>query len=439
MHDIYLPWTRYPVIKPKHVVHLHNRVDLPKLTELNHAICYGNGRSYGDCCLTEGTLILTRGLDRFIAFDVETGVLRAEAGVMLQEVLQLAIPKGWFLPVTPGTQFVTLGGAVANDVHGKNHHRMGTFGCHVKSFELMRSNGERLICSAQENADFFAATIGGLGLTGIITWVELQLRAIVSPKLVQDTIRFNSLEEFFEINAESEATHEYTVAWVDCLSKGSQLGRGVFFRANHDVETNDLTYVSSKKKNPFLFRPPFSLINRVSLTMFNQLYWHSHPTHRTGQKVDYEPYFYPLDKVSQWNLMYGPKGFLQYQCVIPTEYAKQGIAEILKLISDSSHGSFLSVLKTFGDKKSPGMLSFPTPGATLALDFPRASGTINTLLIKMDTVVKNYGGKLYPAKDWRMTTQMLGVPKETFKRWSTFADPFFTSRLFQRLNESEHL
>jgi len=394
---------------------------------------FGNGRSYGDCCLNDqGTLVATRGLDRFMTFDAGTGILRCEAGVLLSEVLELVVPRGWFPPVTPGTQFVTIGGAVANDVHGKNHHRAGTFGRHVNRFELLRSDGTRLQCSSTENSDWFCATVGGLGLTGLITWVELQLKAISGPLIDQESIRYGRLEEFFQLSLESDATYEYTVAWIDCAASGDSFGRGLFFRANHAPVTA-ATRTPRQRRLAVPFTPPFSLINGLSLRAFNELYFRRA---REGNAiVHYEPYFYPLDAVGEWNRIYGPRGFLQYQCVVPPAAAEAAVTELLKRIAASGTGSFLAVLKVFADRAPAGILSFPRAGTTLALDFPNRGAATFSLLDRLDDIVAAAGGAVYPAKDARMS----GVRfRQYFPHWQSMLpriDPKFSSGFWRRVME----
>lgn len=390
---------------------------------------HGLGRSYGDSCLNEnGTLLATRGLDRYIAFDAQSGVLRCESGVSLAEILQLVVPRGWFLPVTPGTKYVTLGGAIANDVHGKNHHQAGTFGCHVRAFELLRSDGSRRICTAQDNAEWFGATIGGLGLTGLITWAELQLKPIRSPLLEVQTQRFVGLAEFFRLSRESDASHEYTVAWIDCLSRE---GRGVFLRADHASGGN---LARERVRGPRLsvpFTPPLSPVGRLSLRAFNALYFRSA---REGVRLQhYEPYFYPLDRVGEWNRLYGPRGFFQYQCVVPEQGA---IVELLQAIAAAGQGSFLAVLKGFGAQASPGWLSFARPGWTLALDFPNRGEPTRKLFERLDGVVANAHGAIYPAKDARMPAKLF---KTAFPRWQELEkirDPEFSSSFWRRVTQS---
>lgn len=362
-------------------------------------LAYGNGRSYGDVGLnSDGALLHTRGLDRFIAFDAATGVLRCEAGVLLSEILDLVVPRGWFLAVTPGTRFVTLGGAIANDVHSKNHHGAGTFGCHVRAFELLRSDGSRRVCTPLDNADWYAATIGGLGLTGLITWAEIALRPIASMVIAVDNARFDGLDEFFALNVAAEATHEYTVAWIDCLAARP---RGVFMAGDHATAAE----ASAKCRAPRAplavpLAPPFSLINALSLRAFNVAYYHKPLPARA--LTHYAPFFYPLDGVAHWNRLYGRRGFFQYQFVVPIK-ERAALDEIFATIARSGQGSFLAVLKTFGGRRSPGLLSFPIPGMTLALDFPNGGARTRALFERLDAIVDTAGGRLYAAKDARMS------------------------------------
>jgi len=414
-----------------------SRAEPLNLPEAGLVLPFGNGRSYGDSCLNnDGLLLDTRSLDHFIAFDHETGVLRVEAGVLLADILELVVPRGWFLPVTPGTRFVTVAGAVANDVHGKNHHRAGTFGCHVRSFELLRSDGSRWYCSATENAEWFAATIGGLGLTGLITWVELQLKPVMNPYLQEETLRFDSLDEFFELNIASEEAFEYTVAWIDCVARGSSLGRGAFYRANHHASASPGKRPAPPKRSISLpLVPPVSLVNNLSLRLFNNLYYRRQPRHRS-RTVHYQPFFYPLDSIRHWNRMYGPKGFLQYQCVIPQQQGRDVFREILGEISASGQGSFLAVLKVFGDKRSPGLMSFPKPGVTLALDFPRSDKALN-LLDRLDALTRAADGGVYPAKDARMSAPSFQTYFPQWQAFSRFVDPRFSSGFWRRVTRDE--
>lgn len=392
---------------------------------------FGNGRSYGDSCLNDrGTLIDARGLDRFIAFDARSGILRCEAGVLLSEILEVALPLGWFVPVTPGTSLVTVGGAIANDVHGKNHHRAGSFGHHVRCFELVRSDGTRRICSASENSDWFAATIGGLGLTGLIAWAELALKPAPGPGIEAETIRFASLEEFFELSRVSHDRYEYIVAWIDSLAGGKRLGRGLFMRGNHAAA--GAVSPDPPRRGPGVpFTPPFSLVHRPFMRAFNALYYRK--PRRPSQNIHYQAFFYPLDGIAHWNRLFGPRGFFQYQCVVPVGEGPRAVRELLREAARAGSASGLSVLKVFGDHSPAGWLSFPRPGVTLAMDFPNRGRRTLALLDALDEITLSAGGAVYPAKDARMsaTTFSHGFPQ--WKRLESYRDPGFSSNLWQRV------
>ena len=406
---------------------------------------FGNGRSYGDSNLNPGGALLLAGqLDRFIDFDPQTGLLRCEAGVLLSTILRLVVPQGWFLPVTPGTQFVTVGGAIANDVHGKNHHAAGSFGNHVTQLELLRSDGTRRVCSPTQHPDWFAATVGGLGLTGLITWAEIQLRRVVNPYMDTETIRFDSPEAFFELSQASERDHEYTVAWIDCAFTGQRLGRGLFSRANHAPAAMDLSLLPrslpsgvAEPSRRVPFTPPISLINTLSLKAFNTLYFHKQRTPVVRAVQHYRPFFYPLDALLEWNRIYGPRGFHQYQCVIPPDDALVVTRRLLHTIAHSGQGSFLAVLKQFGAPASLGMLSFPQPGTTLALDFPNVGPRLHRLFDELDRIVLAAGGRLYPAKDGRMGAALFQAGYPRWREFENYVDPRFSSGLWRRVTETQ--
>jgi FAD/FMN-containing dehydrogenase len=427
-------WGRYPVTTEKVVALADRHAPLPK-SDLP-VLPLGNARSYGDSCLNDGGVLLAaRGLDHFIAFDPASGVLTCEAGVLFSEILDLAVPQGWFLPVTPGTRFVTVGGAIANDVHGKNHHRAGTFGHHVLAFELLRTDGTRLRCTPTENADWFAATVSGLGLTGVVTWATIQLRRIAGPWMSTENHRFGNLSEFFELSRASDRDYEYTVSWIDCVASGKALGRGLFSRANHAPASPDSRPAAGSRTLGVPFTPPISLINPLSLRAFNQLYYHRQRKSVVHATTHYQPFFYPLDSIANWNRIYGPRGFLQYQCVVPPEAAEASMAELVSNISAGGAGSFLAVLKQFGDKPSLGMLSFPRPGATLALDFPNNGAPTLALLDRLDAIVDAVGGAVYPAKDARMSGEHF---RRYFPQWEAFSryvDPGISSSFWRRVTE----
>lgn len=395
---------------------------------------HGLGRSYGDSCLNAGgTLLETRGLDRYIAFDRTTGVIDVEAGVSLGEIIALALPQGWFPAALPGTRFVTVGGAIANDVHGKNHHRAGSFGHHLLGFELLRSDGSALHCSPTENIELFAATIGGLGLTGLIRRARLQLQRVPGPWIRGSSERFGSLAEFFALSAQAEATSAYTVAWIDSLATGANGGRGIFIRGDH-ADGPPAPALRPGIRLPVT--PPLSLINPLSLRAFNALYYRRPAAVASDVLWHWRPFFHPLDALLEWNRVYGPRGFYQYQCVVPMRDAETVIGEMLRRIAASKLGSFLAVLKTFGSMKSRGLLSFPRPGTTLAIDFPNRGAPTLALLDALDALTMAAGGAVYPAKDARMSAAAF---RSSFPQWQAFAghvDPRFSSSFWRRVTET---
>jgi FAD/FMN-containing dehydrogenase len=426
-------WGRYPKLQAD-VIPLAWTTDFPLAQPpATKVLPVGAGRSYGDVCLLEnGTLLKTRGMDKLLHFDPQTGILRCEAGVTLAEILDFAVPRGFFLPVTPGTKYVTVGGAIANDIHGKNHHVAGTFGAHVLRFELVRSDGARFVCSPAENPDWFSATIGGMGLTGLIAWAEFRLRPIVSRKIQYKGTKFIGIDEFVALS-QAGAKSEYTVAWIDCVSTGKNFARGIFMQGDHSQTPAPL----HASRQPWLTLPvdlPDFALNRHSIGIFNTLYYNKQIGKEKIGLVDYEPFFYPLDSLLQWNRMYGKSGLLQFQCVLPWEMGQQlGITQILKAITSSGLASFLAVLKVFGDVPSPGMMSFPAPGITLALDFPIRPEVSFDLLERLAQITMEHGGRMYSAKDARMTPTQF---QSFYPQWQEFAryiDPAFDSAFWQRV------
>lgn len=430
-------WGRYPVVEPARIERMVWRDHRPPFASAGAWLAYGLGRSYGDVCLNEdGVSILTHGLDRIISFNEERGIVRCEAGVSLETLIRFALPRGFFPATTPGTQLITIGGAVANDVHGKNHHRVGSFGNTVLGLHLLRSDGTLLWCTPSENSELFSATIGGLGLTGLIIDVELQLRRVRGPWIDAETFRFHTLREFLHLSRELAPRYEYTVAWVDGTSSGAQLGRGLFYAGNHSTTT---LYDRPEKRKfhiPFPFDAPDKLLTRSTISIFNSFYWRKTLSDRQASQRHYTNFFYPLDTIEDWNRLYGKRGFFQHQSVIPFENGEETLRELLSRVSHYGKASFLAVLKTFGSEPSRGMLSFPRPGITLALDFANEGEETLQFLNSLDEVVAQAGGALYPAKDARMSREMfqLSFPRlEEFKKWK---DPLFSSSLWRRLGGS---
>ncbi len=430
----YESWGRYPKQLPAQVEKLFWRSEIPDFNKFSKPVLpYGCGKSYGDSCLNEnGVLLDTRGINRFISFDREKGILRCEAGVTLEQILDFALPLGWFPATTPGTKLITVGGALANDVHGKNHHKGGTFGRHVRKFELVRSNGERIICSPEENSDMFSATISGLGLTGLITWMEIQLSPCPSEFFAMEAIKFDRLEEFYEINQDSEKDFDYTVAWVDCTARGSSMGRGIYNRGNHaDPKKMDIPEIKKKPPKALPIEAPF--INSCTVNAFNKLYFNKQMNKIEKDIVHYDPFFYPLDTVYHWNRAYGKNGFLQYQFVIPFGKEQQTYKKFLEAVAVSGLSSFLVVMKTFGDVVSPGMMSFPRPGVNMAIDFRMTGEKTLKLLDYLDKIVREANGGFYPAKDARMSSSDF---KRFYPRWKEFLqykDTNFSSSFWRRV------
>lgn len=399
------------------------------------ALPVGLGRSYGDTNLNPGAaLIDMRGLDRFMAFDAETGLLTCEAGVSLSQILHMAVPRGWFLPTTPGTRYVTVGGAIANDVHGKNHHRAGTFGTSVRRVGLWRSDRDRVAeIGPNQEPELFAATVGGLGLTGVIVWAEIQLVRTPSSHLDQRLEPFGALADFFRIAEQASARYEHTVAWIDCTASGPRLGRGLFTLANWAQDGQRV--VHSDRAGPAMpFEAPAFALNPLTLRAFNALYYAKGAMAAGDSKVHYTQAFYPLDAIRRWNLLYGPRGFYQYQCVTPAATAPEAMTEILRRVARSGEGSFLAVLKTLGEAPSPGLLSFPTPGVTLALDFRNRGQETLDLLAVLDTIVFEAGGRLYPAKDGRMSGAALRAGYPALDRFTPHLDPALSSAFWRRIS-----
>lgn len=431
-----LSWGRYPKVAHHYV---HKPAWNDQVPEILRAAAPGSllplglGRSYGDSCLNAGReLIDCRRLNRILGFDEATGLLRCESGVSLSDILNVFLPKGWFLPVTPGTSLVTVGGAIANDVHGKNHHCAGTFGAHVRQIALHRSNDGLVVCNSEENSDMLRATIGGLGLTGVIAWADFQLKRVAGPWIDAELVPFHSLHSFLDLSHESDGRFEYTVAWLDCFAGKNP--RGIFFRGNH---ANDRGKEFHPKRGPKLpFALPEWMLNRYSVKAFNTAYYAIHAFKKGAGVVPCDSFFYPLDSIRQWNLLYGRQGFLQYQCVIP-EAKLEAFEELLDLIAHSGMGSFLGVLKQFGLAPPAGMLSFPRPGLTIALDFAMRGERTLKLMQSLDEVVQESGGAIYPAKDARMSPALF---EASFPRWRSFVpymDPKMSSSFWRRVTGAQ--
>ena len=390
---------------------------------------HGMGRSYGDVCLNPGgTLWKTTGLDRFISFNEAAGRLVCEAGILLRDVQRLVMPRGWMLPVTPGTEFITIGGAIANDVHGKNHHAVGSFGHHVESLRLVRTDGRVLDCGPALQPEMFAATVGGMGLTGVVTEAAIRLRPVPGPWLDTETIAYGDLDEFMALSRESAASWEHTVSWFDCLD---HKGRGLFMRGNFTAVGDRPVPRTREWTVPFV--PPISLVNRATLRSFNSAYYHLTKRPSAKTTMHYERFFYPLDRLLLWNRLYGPRGFFQYQTVVPPQAGMYAVRELLRAVAHEGTGSFLAVLKTFGAMDSVGLMSFPHPGLTLALDVPNEPQRTANLFDRLDAIVREAKGRLYPAKDARMPSALFQEGYPNLQAFLRYRDPGISSGLSRRL------
>lgn len=408
-------------------------------------IARGAGRSYGDAALNgKGVTILTGRLNRMLAFDDETGLLRCESGVTLEEILTTFVPRGWFLPTTPGTRYITVGGAIAFDVHGKNHHCDGSFSNFVHAFELLTASGETLACSRDQNPEVFWATIGGAGLTGIITEVTFELRPIETAFMKVHTIKASHLDEALALFDEHEPNYPYSVAWIDCLASGRSLGRSLVMFGEH-AKADDLS--GQNGTSPLQYQPksrlsmpldlPQGVLNPLTIKAFNQLYYSRQWRKERKTISSFDAFFYPLDAIGNWNRMYGKQGFVQYQCVFPHDAGREALATMLTSLSKEKRASFLAVLKRFG-AASPAPISFPMPGYTLSLDIPVRKG-LNLFLQDLNQLVREHGGRVYLAKDAYLTPEDFRAMYPRFPEWvaiKTQLDPtnVFASALSERLH-----
>lgn len=395
-------------------------------------LAFGNGRSYGDSCHNSaGSLIETRSRHSILSFDAATGIVRCEPSVMLTQIIAAGAPHGYFIPVTPGTRFVTIAGAVANDVHGKNHHLRGTIGCHVRGIGLERSDGGELHCSPSQNAELFSASIGGMGLTGLITYVDLALTRVPSLRINETRHRFGRLSDFFALSTANDAAYEFSVAWIDQLAKGSNFGRGILLLGNFSNEGGFQAEPAKPLFNVPL-TPPVSLLNRLSLTAFNALYYWRAGAPRDASGVAWDSFFYPLDRIGGWNRLYGPKGLMQHQSVVPVDGGEEKVAALLACAARHKQGSFLTVLKKFGDVRSPGLLSFPRAGYTLTLDFPFLGARTLRLLADLDRITIDAGGAVNPYKDARMSAPTFAASFPNWAELERLRDPRFMSDFWAR-------
>jgi FAD/FMN-containing dehydrogenase len=417
-------WGMYPKIKSN--IKKLNQIDLNNyLNETTEFIPYGNGRSYGDSAINNN-ILYCKNYDYFLNFDEKNGLLSVQTGVTLAEIIELFIPQGWFLKVTPGTKLITIGGAIASDIHGKNHHKDGCFSQCVEEFNLALPNGE--IKKVKKDDDLFYATCGGMGLTGVILDAKIKLKKINSKNINQITIKTKNLKETFEAFEEYKE-YPYSVAWIDCLASGDDIGKCLLMVGDFSDDKN-LDYKSKKILNiPFNF-PSFSL-NSLSVKAFNYLYYNNAKNGVSKQIVDIESFFYPLDSIRNWNRIYSKNGFTQYQFILPLESSYGGLKEILKTISNSGKGSFLAVLKLYG-KANKNYISFPIEGYSLALDFKIEKGLFK-LLNELDEIVIKYGGRIYLAKDVRVSKNTFEKGYEKIELFREFRKDYQMDRKFNSL------
>jgi decaprenylphospho-beta-D-ribofuranose 2-oxidase len=401
-------WGNFPVVETDETSFAFREELLELIFKKESFIPRGNGRCYGDASLA-GTTISTLKFDKILSFDQSSGVFECQSGITLDRILEVIVPAAWFLPVTPGTKFITVGGAVASDVHGKNHHIDGSFSNHILEMDIVLSTGNTMTCSPENNSDLFEATCGGMGLTGVISRIKFRLKKIETSFIRQKQIRAGNLDELITLFDEYKG-YTYSVAWIDCLKTGPHFGRSILMLGEHaglqelnEKQKRDPLQVPHKKQINFPFSLPSWVLNTFSVRAFNFLYYAKNTKREINRVTTYEPFFYPLDAILHWNRGYGKNGFIQYQFVLPLE-GKNGLVEILKTISSRGLGSFLAVLKIFGKQES--IISFPREGYTLALDFPVRAGLFE-FLDELDQIVLRYGGRLYMSKDARMKPEVL--------------------------------
>ena len=433
-------WAKYPIIEAK-VFYPRNIEDLINKIRDKNAIARGSGRAYGDSAISTSNTISMKYFNRFLDFDNLSGKLVAEAGVKLEEIIEIFLTKGWFPSVSPGTKFATLGGMIAADVHGKNHHKDGSIRKFIDWLEIIRPNGDIIRCSPKENSELFEWTIGGMGLTGIILKVAIRLRKVetawIKQKLISVTNEENCIDQF-----EQNLNSTYTVAWIDCLAKGKNLGKSILMLGEH-AKINDLPkkiknnplIIKKKKKLSIPFNFPSWILSSFTVKIFYEFYYWYKKKMTKEHLIDYDDYFYPLDKLLQWNKIYGKKGFAQYQCVMPLHNAKKGIQELLAEISKAKAGSFLAVLKRFGDQDSA--FSFPMKGYTLALDFPVNDKNF-ALMSRLDEITIKYNGRFYLAKDSRLNKLIFQKSETRIENFRNFRNKDECYKVF-RSSQSQRL
>ena len=401
-------WGNYPVCDTEEKTFSFTEQLSDTLLQHDRIIARGNGRCYGDASLAKNT-ISTLKYNKILSFDTENGIFECQSGLTLDKILEVIIPKGWFLPVTPGTKFITVGGAVASDVHGKNHHVDGSFSNHIVEVDVLLSDGNIITCTPQTHSDLFWATCGGMGLTGVILRVKFRLKKIETSYIKQKQLKAKDLEDMLQLFEEYNH-YTYSVAFLDLLKKGKSFGRGILAVGEHakmedldEKQKRNPLQLASKSKLSIPFYLPSFVLNSVSTKCLNFLYYHKNTKREIDSVVPHDPFFYPLDAILHWNRGYGKNGFVQYQFVLPLEN-KKGLIEIIQKIGNKNLGAYLAVLKIFGEQDD--LISFPKKGFTLALDIPVRKGLFE-FLDEMDKIVLENGGRIYMTKDARMKPEML--------------------------------
>lgn len=435
MKKLIANWNNYPVVEAREISFDYAKEIASKLAP--SSIPHGNGRCYGDASLSS-EVVNTLRYDKVLSFDEVNGIITCQSGLLLSDLLQIIVPRGWFLPVTPGTKFITVGGAVASDVHGKNHHVDGSFSRHIVSMSVLTGTGQTIICGPSQFEDLFWATCGGMGLTGIVLDVKFRLKRINTSFIRQRQVKARNLDEVMALFEENTAS-TYSVAWIDCLKQGTSFGRSILILGEHagTDDVNHAKFLVPKEKSlvtvPFYF--PSFVLNGFSVKVFNALYYAKNYKKVIDSVVHYDSFYYPLDSILDWNKIYGKKGFVQYQFVLPVSTSRNGLVDILTRINKRGTGSFLAVLKLFGEQDN--LISFPMKGYTLALDFPIRPGLFG-FLDELDAVVADYGGRIYLSKDARMKKEIFWKTyphapafREILKRYDP--ENRFVSHLSERL------
>lgn len=433
-------WGNYPAISCDETTFSQEEQVQDFISTHSSVIARGNGRCYGDASLAQHS-VSTLKYDKVLAFDTTNGIFECQSGITLDQILDIIVPRGWFLPVTPGTKFITVGGAVASDVHGKNHHVDGSFSGHIMDMDVITGNKEMITCSAHDHSDLFWATCGGMGLTGIITRVRFSLKKISTAYIRQKQIKARNLEDLIRLFEEYK-DYTYSMAWIDCLQKGDSFGRGILIVGEHATpeELNEQQrkaplQLAAKRKLSVPFNLPSFALNTLTVKAFNWLYYLKNTKREINNIIPYEPFFYPLDAILHWNRGYGKAGFVQYQFVLPLE-KKEGLVAILQKISDAGLGSFLAVLKVFGKQDS--LISFPMEGYTLALDFPVRKGLFE-FLDKLDEIVLQYGGRLYLSKDARMKQEVFWQSYPNAQKFADIIKTYNGTKLFRSVQSDRLL